>query len=264
MAHIIAIANQKGGVGKTTTAINLGVALVMAGRTCLVVDGDPQCNATTGFGLRPLPRHPWLSPQSLDQLVSPTEEGVTLLPGSPCRQDADKLSALPTARFRTVVSRLRTLAKGFDFALIDCPPSLGKITQIALHTADTVLVPLQCEYFAMEGLAQMCGLIEFIRKQRGQQALPLLGILLNQFDPSWQIAHEVVAEVRSYFPQACFKTVIPREQAVSEATSHGHSVVTYSPRARATLAYAMLTVETLYRCDSNWPAAPPTPGNPSE
>ncbi len=246
MATVLSIANQKGGVGKTTTAINLAAALSLAGVRCLVVDADPQCNATTGLGTAPLARHPWLSNQSLDQFVQPTDDGPYLLAGSPCRADADALSAPNAQRLTLIQRRFTVVLSQYDLVLIDCPPTLGQITRIALTLSDSVLIPLQCEYFAMEGLALMSDLVRHVAGCSNGRP-NIAGILLNQFDSDWQLDREVAEEVRRHLGSQVLRTVVPRDEAISAASSHGKSVLTYDIRSRGALAYVLLALEVAQR-----------------
>ncbi len=246
MSGVLAIANQKGGVGKTTTAVNLAAAFSLAGISCLVVDADPQCNATTGLGVQPLPRHPWLMREPLEEFIQRTEDGPLLLPSSPCRADADLLSTPSPPRLERIQRRFNRVLGQYDAVLIDCPPSLGQITRIALSLADHVLVPLQCEYFAMEGLALMSELIRQVAAQSDRE-LSVAGILLNQFDPDWQLAHEVAEEVRRHLGPQVLRTVIPRDEAISAASSHGRSVLGYDIRSRGAFAYVLLALELIKR-----------------
>lgn len=247
MARIIAIANQKGGVGKTTTAINLAAGLAKAGRTALVLDVDPQCNATSGLGVEPAPRHPLVAGRPLAESIAPTrQERLSVLPGSQSLADADALSASNRQRAALMRSQLAGELGRFDFVLIDCPPSLGQLTRAALGAAAEVYVPIQCEYFAMEGLSQI---IELARqtKARDNNRLEIGGIVLTMFDPALELAREVAEEVRGYFNGTVFDTMIPRDVAISEAPSHGLSVLDYAPRARGSRAYAELVLEVLDR-----------------
>lgn len=247
MARILCVANQKGGVGKTTTAVNLAIGLAKAGEQTLLVDLDPQCNATTGLGSQPTQTHPLVDCTPIRQgvLQTPTER-LDLLPGSRSFRDIEML----TRDDEDQADRLREhLARGFnsyDFVLIDCPPSLGQLTKTALSSSSEVLMPIQCEYFAMEGLAQM---IELIRQvmQRKDHALEFGGIVLTMYDHTLELTREVDREVREFFGEIVFRTVIPRDVAVSEAPSHGKSVIDYAPRARGARAYVELCMEVLDR-----------------
>jgi chromosome partitioning protein len=245
LGRILCVANQKGGVGMTTTAVNLAVALAKAGRRTLLIDLDPQCNATTGLGLKPAPRHPLVVMGPLkDSLLETKTPNLELLPGCRTFADIEALSISNESQSATLRQHLASGLTAYDFVLIDCPPSLGKLTRTALSCANEVLMPIQCEYFAMEGLTQM---IEVIREVMAGSAarLEFGGILLTMFDDSLDLTHEVDAEVRDFFGDIVFRTPIPRDVAVSEAPSHGLSVMDYAPRARGSRAYIELCMEVL-------------------
>jgi chromosome partitioning protein len=242
MGRILCIANQKGGVGKTTTAINLAAALARAGFRTLVVDFDPQCNATSGLGCRPLLHHPLARGQPIQTAIVATRvEGLELLPGTRSFRDVERLARDPELA-PAVRDQLRLGLAGYDFVLIDCPPSVGQMTRVALASSDEVLMPIQCEYFAMEGLAQM---IEVIRQVMLQDAprLQFAGILLTMYDHTLELTLEVEREVREFFGDIVFQTVIPRDVALAEAPSHGLPILDYAPRSRGTRAYVELCWE---------------------
>jgi chromosome partitioning protein len=245
MGRILCVANQKGGVGKTTTAVNLAVGLAKAGSRTLLVDLDPQCNATTGLGMAPSNSHPLVSQQPLkESLLATSTPELELLPGSRSFKDVEVLAGGSQAT--TFSQHLASGFGAYDFVLIDCPPSLGPLTQTALASSTEVLMPIQCEYFAMEGLTQM---IEVIRGVMSLQPnkLQFGGIVLTMYDHSLELTHEVDKEVRDFFGEIVYKTVIPRDVAVSEAPSHGCSVMDYAPRARGSRAYTELCMEVLER-----------------
>ncbi len=247
MGRVTCIANQKGGVGKTTTAINLAAGLARAGRQTLLVDLDPQCNATSGLGRRPAERHALVTSKPLRESLLPTDEpGLELLPGSRSFQDVDALASSAGSQADLLATHLSGSLGSFDEVLIDCPPSLGPLTQAALASASEVLMPIQCEYFAMEGLTQM---IETIRRviDRGASRLEFGGILLTMHDSTLELTAEVDREVREFFGEIVFQTVIPRDVAVSEAPSHGRSVLDHQPRSRGARAYIELCQEVLHR-----------------
>jgi chromosome partitioning protein len=234
-------------VGKTTTALNLAVALAKADCRTLLIDLDPQCNATTGLGFAPADRHPLVVRKALrESLLATYVPGLELLPGSRSFQDVELLARGDEGDAATLRQHLAAGLSSFDFALIDCPPSLGPLTQAALAAASEVLMPIQCEYFAMEGLTQM---IQVIRQVMQRQAgrLEFGGIVLTMYDHTLELTREVDAEVRDFFGEIVFETVIPRDVAVCEAPSHGRSVLDYAPRSRGTRAYIELCMEVLER-----------------
>jgi chromosome partitioning protein len=247
VAKIVSVANQKGGVGKTTTAINLAAGLAKAGRTALVVDVDPQCNATSGLGVEPAPRHPLLAGKPLvESIVETAQPRLSVLPGSQSLADADALSASNRQRAAALRQQLQAELVRYDFVLIDCPPSLGQLTRAALAASQEIMIPIQCEYFAMEGLSQMIDLARQT-KAKDNPKLEVGGLVMTMYDPALELANEVVNEVRGYFDDAVFRTLIPRDVQISEAPSHGLSVLDYAPRARGARAYAELVLEVLDR-----------------
>ena len=246
VARVLCVANQKGGVGKTTTALNLAVGLAKAECRTLLVDLDPQCNATSGLGCRPTARHSLVQRTALrDSLCETGTANLQLLPGSRSFQDVAQLASDPDEA-AMLEQHLAHGMSAFDFVLIDCPPSLGHLTRAALSTSTEVLMPIQCEYFAMEGLTQMIHVIREVMEQR-RGRLEFGGILLTMYDDTLELTHEVDTEVREFFGDIVFDTVIPRDAAVSEAPSHGRSVLDYAPRSRGTRAYIELCMEVLER-----------------
>jgi len=247
MGRVICIANQKGGVGKTTTALNLATLLAIAGQQTLLVDLDPQCNATSGLSHRPTARHALVEQRPLrESFVETTHTNLSLLPGSRSFQDVDTLANSTDSQSCMLATHLSGSLGSFDTVLIDCPPSLGQLTRTALASASEVLMPIQCEYFAMEGLTQMIDVIRQVM-QRPDSRLTFGGILLTMYDASLELTAEVDREVRDFFGEIVFQNVIPRDVAVSEAPSHGVSVVDYAPRSRGARAYVELCQEVLDR-----------------
>ena len=247
MGRSLCVANQKGGVGKTTTAMNLAAALAKAGCRTLLVDLDPQCNATTGLGRQPVNSHPLVSGTLIRQAVCATDiQGLDLLPGSRTFRDVEALTKDDAAQAERTREHLTRGFGTYDYVLIDCPPSLGPLTRTALASSDEVLMPIQCEFFAMEGLTLMISTIGQILQQAGH-TLRFGGIVLTMYDHTLELTHEVDHEVRDFFGEIVFSTVIPRDVAVSEAPSHGLLVIDYAPRSRGTRAYVELCMEVLDR-----------------
>jgi len=247
VGRTLCIANQKGGVGKTTTAVNLAVGLAKAGSHTLLVDLDPQCNATSAMGAEPTDSHPLATGLPVRRGVrSSGTDRLDLLPGCRSFRDVEMLTQTQPQQIDRLRSDLVQGFNGYDFVLIDCPPSVGSLTKAALAASDEVLMPIQCEYFAMEGLAQMIEVIRQIMQQRGNQ-LQFGGIVLTMYDHSLELTREVDREVREFFGEIVYDTPIPRDVAVSEAPSHGKSVIDYAPRTRGARAHIELCMEVLQR-----------------
>ena len=236
MGRVLCIANQKGGVGKTTTAVNLAVGAALGGARTLLVDLDPQCNATSGLGHAPTERHPLVERRPLrESTIECDTPGLELLPGCRSFQDISLLAASNTIESALLARHLSGGMNAYDLVLIDCAPSLGQLTRVALTSADEVLMPIQCEYFAMEGLTQMIEVIRSVMDERAGR-LEFGGIVLTMYDHLLELTREVDREVREFFGEIVFQTVIPRDVAVSEAPSHGQSVIQYAPRSRGARA----------------------------
>jgi chromosome partitioning protein len=250
-AKVLAVANQKGGVGKTTTAVNLGAYLALGVRV-LLIDLDPQANATSSLGLDPsgaeLSTYEALigSASLANTIVSSGRPQLDLAPASRALAGAQvELVELPNRehRLRIAVADVRDR---YDVVLIDCPPSLGILTLNALVAADLLLAPVQCEYLALEGVAQLMETIELIRATLNPR-LELFGMLMTMYDPRTRLSSQVVDEVRRHFPERTFDTVIPRSVRLSEAPSFGKPVLEYEPTSRGAGAYADLAQELIQR-----------------
>ena len=250
--RVVAVVNQKGGVGKTTTTINLAAALADAGRHVLVVDLDPQANTTSGLGVDPRRRrrtiYDLLSGEaSVDEVAVPTSvPRLHLVPSQLDLAGAEIELATQPHREERLRTALADLKGGFGHVLIDCPPSLGLLTLNALAAADEMLIPLQAEYYALEGLGHLMYTHQLVRMGLNPR-LEIGGILLTQFDGRTTLAWDVVGEVRRSYPEKVFRTLIPRNVRVSEAPSHGVPVTVYDPTCRGAEAYRQLALEVLER-----------------
>jgi chromosome partitioning protein len=247
-ARVYAFANQKGGVGKTTTAINLAACLAEAGERALVVDLDPQANATSGLGMRAngTSSYDLLDGAPLAELAKPTQfHNLFLVPSKPELAGAAVELSQRDGGDRFLAHALED-AGGFDFVLLDCPPSLGPLTVNALAAADRVIVPVQTEYYALEGLAQLVQSINLI-KTRLNPRLEIAGVLLTMADVRTRLSAEVEAEVRRHFGELVFDAVVPRSVRVAEAPSHGLPVTHYDRRSRGAEAYWKVAMELVER-----------------
>ncbi len=246
--RVYAFANQKGGVGKTTTAINLAACLAEAGERALVVDLDPQANATSGLGMRAngTSSYDLLDGAPLADLVKPTAfDNLFLVPSKPELAGAAVELSRRDDGDRYLAQALEH-ADGFDFVLLDCPPSLGPLTVNALAAADRVIVPVQAEYYALEGLAQLVQSINLI-KTRLNPRLEIAGVLLTMADGRTRLSADVEAEVRRHFGELVFAAVVPRSVRVAEAPSHGLPVTHYDRRSRGAEAYWKVAMELVER-----------------
>lgn len=249
MACVIAVVNQKGGVGKTTTAINLSVLCSLAGKRCLLVDLDPQANATSGLGLQAgrstSVGAALAGTTTLEKILLPGQTaGLDVAPSHHSLVEAEQ-ALVKHPESRTVLqSILKPDREKYDFIFIDCPPSLGLLPLSALIASDSVLVPIQCEYFAMEGLTQILATISQVRES-ANTSLQIEGILFTMFDPSLQHSVEIIEDVSGHLPNDVLHTIIPRDISFSEAASFGKPIVRYAPASRGARAYIELVMEIL-------------------
>jgi chromosome partitioning protein len=250
LGRVIAIANQKGGVGKTTTAVNLAASLAAAERRVLAVDADPQGNLTSGLGRKVRESRPSLyealiEQEPLDGLMVATDlEHLTLVPSDRNLIGAEvELVPLLAREFR-LREALAPVAGRFDYVLVDCPPSLGLLTVNALAAADSVLIPLQCEYYALEGVSELTATLERV-KQALNPGLEIEGILLTMVDERTNLTQQVIAEIRTHFREQVFETQVPRSVRLAEAPSFGKPAVLYDIRSKGAEAYLQLARELL-------------------
>lgn len=250
MAYLISVVNQKGGVGKTTTAVNLAAYLAMAGRFVLLVDLDPQANATSGLGIdhRSLEKGVYealIGEVPFKEIIMPTKvDGLKLAPSTPALAGAAvELVSVERREFR-LADALIEVRNHFDYIIIDCPPSLGLLTVNGLTAADRVLIPVQAEYFALEGLSQLLGTIDLVRESL-RSDLEILGAVLTMFDARNRLAGDVMNELYKYFPNKIFRSVIPRNVDLAEAPSFGQPIAHYEPRSKGAKAYERLAREIL-------------------
>ena len=249
MGKIISVANQKGGVGKTTTTVNLSTILAKKGKKVLLIDTDPQGNATSGLGVS---KDVELS--VYDILIGDTEFDETLketaiknlkvCPSNISLAGAEVQLVSMMSREQRLKTKLDKIKDQYDYILIDCPPSLGLVTLNAFTASDSVLIPVQCEYFALEGLGQLLNTVNLVKKHLNKN-LEIEGALLTMYDARTNLSNQVVKEVKKYFETKMYNTIIPRNVRLSEAPSHGQPVIVYDPKSKGAMVYQELAREVI-------------------
>ena len=250
MGKIIAFANQKGGVGKTTTCVNLSAYLAAMGKKVLLVDMDPQGNATSGVGIDKAKDlksiyNVVIGEKTVEEVVKRTNiDNLDIIPSELSLAGAEIELVSIISRESRLKKSLKTLNQDYDYIIIDCPPSLGLLTLNALTAADSVLVPIQCEYYALEGLGQLMNTIELVRKNLNSD-LRIEGVLMTMYDARTNLSEQVIDEVKGYFSELVFETIIPRNVRLSEAPSFGKPILDYSSSSKGAAAYRKLAEEVI-------------------
>jgi chromosome partitioning protein len=250
VSKIIAIANQKGGVGKTTTSVNLGAGMATLGKRVLLVDIDPQGNTTSGVGINKADVANCIYDILINE-VNPQEtiletqiEGLHIIPATIQLAGAEIELVSTISRELKLKKALNAVKGNYDYIIIDCPPSLGILTINSLTAADSVIIPIQCEYYALEGLSQLLNTVRLVQKNLNPH-LKIEGVLLTMLDARTNLGIQVIEEVKKYFQEKVYKTIIPRNVRLSEAPSHGQSIITYDTRSKGAEVYLELAKEVI-------------------
>jgi len=252
MAHVVSIVNQKGGVGKTTTSLNLAAYLANLGKFVLLIDLDPQANATSGLGIdyRNIPAGIYegmIGAHRMRDLIMPTaHEGLKIIPATPALAGAAVELVGIEEREHCLRKGILEVRNDFDYVLIDNPPSLGLLTVNGLTAAESILIPVQAEYYALEGLGQLLGTVDLVREQLNPN-LKVMGAVITMYDSRTNLSKEVLQELYKYFPNNIFRSVIPRSVRLAEAPSFGKTILHYDPSSKAAKAYERLAREFLLR-----------------
>ena len=250
MGRIIAIANQKGGVGKTTTSVNLSACLAYLGKKVLLIDTDPQGNATSGVGVNKGDVQQCIYDVLIDDVdvkkvtLETKVENLSIIPATISLAGAEIELVSTISREVRLKRMLQEVKEDYDFIIIDCPPSLGLLTINALTASDAILIPVQCEYYALEGLSQLLSTIRLVQKHLNNQ-LVIDGVLLTMFDARTNLGIQVIEEVKKYFQDKVYKSIIPRNVRLSEAPSHGEPIIIYDPKSRGAEVYLDLAKEVI-------------------
>lgn len=250
MSHVVAIANQKGGVGKTTTSINLGASLANQKKKTLIVDIDPQGNTTSGLGVNKAEVNQCIYDVLINEIpmqeviLKSFHEGLDIIPATIALAGAEIELVNTLSRELRLKRALKSIRGQYDYILIDCPPSLGVLTINSLTAADAVLIPIQCEFYALEGLGQLLNTVRIVQKHLNKQ-LEIEGVLLTMFDGRTNLSVQVMDEVKKYFQQKVYQTVIPRNVRLSEAPSHGKPILSYDARSKGAECYVALAKEVM-------------------